>query len=141
MRRAALTHATALAEHAVRETGLGRMPDKVQKNLFAAEKTPGVEDIVSVSWSGDGGLTIVERAPWGVIGSITPITNPTSTIINNSIYLVAGGNAVVYNFHPGAKRLLCSRGGDSERAIESVGGPRSLSSAVSRTRRSKARRR
>ncbi|HYG57528.1 MAG TPA: aldehyde dehydrogenase family protein [Symbiobacteriaceae bacterium] len=103
MRAAARDHARSLAEHAVRETGLGRVVDKVKKNLFAAAKTPGVEDILSLSWSGDDGLTLVERAPWGVVGAITPTTNPTSTVINNAISLVAAGNVVVFNFHPMAK--------------------------------------
>jgi acyl-CoA reductase-like NAD-dependent aldehyde dehydrogenase len=126
MRRASITHATALAEHAVRETGLGRVQDKVQKNLFAAQKTPGVEDIMTVSWSGDDGLTIVEGAPWGVIGSITPTTNPTSTIINNTISILAAGNAVVFNFHPNAKACCAAAVEVLNEAIESVGGPRSL---------------
>mgnify|MGYP002145540453 CR=1 FL=1 len=38
---------------------------------------------------------VTERAPYGVIASITPCTNPTETIINNGIGMVAGGNAVV----------------------------------------------
>lgn len=126
MRRAAMTHATSLAEHAVRETGLGRVQDKVQKNLFAAQKTPGVEDIATISWSGDNGLTIVEGAPWGVIGAITPTTNPTSTIINNAMSILAAGNAVVFNFHPNAKACCAAAVEMLNEALESVGGPRSL---------------
>lgn len=130
MRQAAREQARPLAEHALRETGLGRVEDKVQKNLFAANKTPGVEDIISISWSGDDGLTIVERAPWGVVGSITPTTNPTSTIINNSISLVAAGNAVVYNFHPMAKACCAATVELLNRAIAKAGGPESLLTCV-----------
>ena len=130
IRNTARAHARPLAEHAHRETGLGRVEDKVQKNLFAANKTPGVEDIISVSWSGDNGLTIVERAPWGVIGSITPTTNPTSTIINNSISLVAAGNAAVYNFHPLAKSCCASTVELLNKAIMEAGGPASLLTCV-----------
>lgn len=126
MRNAARVQARPLASHAVTETGLGRVEDKVQKNLFAANKTPGVEDIVTISWSGDQGLTIVERAPWGVVGSITPITNPAATIINNSISLVAACNAVVYNFHPGAKSVCAAAVEALNRAILDAGGPASL---------------
>ena len=57
-----------------------------------------------IAYSGDDGLTLVERASYGVIGSITPTTNPTETIINNGIGMVAGGNAVVFNAHPYAAR-------------------------------------
>jgi acyl-CoA reductase-like NAD-dependent aldehyde dehydrogenase len=130
MRAAAREHARSLAEYAVRETGLGRVEDKVKKNLFAADKTPGVEDIVSISWSGDDGLTIVERAPWGVIGAITPTTNPTSTIINNAISLVAAGNSVVFNFHPNAKGCCAATVELLNRAIAGAGGPVSLLNCV-----------
>lgn len=126
MRAAARANARPLAEHAVRETGLGRVEDKVQKNLFAAEKTPGVEDIVTISWSGDQGLTIVERAPWGVVGAITPTTNPTSTIINNALSLVAAGNAVVFNFHPMAKACCAAAVELLNKAVVKAGGPESL---------------
>jgi acyl-CoA reductase-like NAD-dependent aldehyde dehydrogenase len=126
MRAASRAHARPLAEYAVRETGLGRVEDKVQKNLFAADKTPGVEDIVTLSWSGDQGLTIVERASWGVIGSITPTTNPTSTVINNSISLVSSGNGVVYNFHPMAKGCCAAAVEVLNKAIIQAGGPASL---------------
>ena len=57
-----------------------------------------------MAFSGDDGLTVVERASYGVIGAITPTTNPTETIINNGIGMVAGGNAVVFNVHPYAAR-------------------------------------
>ncbi|HLN64082.1 MAG TPA: aldehyde dehydrogenase family protein [Symbiobacteriaceae bacterium] len=130
MRVAARAHERPLAEHAVRETGLGRVDDKVLKNRFAAEKTPGVEDILTLSWSGDDGLTVVERAPWGVIGSITPTTNPTSTIINNAISLVSAGNAAVFNFHPMAKGCCAATVELLNRAIEGAGGPASLLTCV-----------
>lgn len=130
MRRAAADGARSLAEHAVRETGLGRVEDKVRKNLFAASKTPGVEDILSVSWSGDDGLTLVERAPWGVVGAITPTTNPTSTIINNGISLVAAGNAVVFNFHPMAMGCCTAAVELLNGAVQQAGGPPSLLTCV-----------
>ena len=41
-------------------------------------------------------MTLVEQAPFGVIGSITPSTNPPGTVINNSISMIAAGNAVVF---------------------------------------------
>jgi acyl-CoA reductase-like NAD-dependent aldehyde dehydrogenase len=90
---------------AVKETGLGRVEDKLKKNLLAIEKTPGLEILKPTAWSGDNGLTILERAPYGVIGSITPCTNPTATIICNTIGMIAAGNAVVFNVHPAAKKI------------------------------------
>jgi len=104
MRQAARDNARALAELAHSETGYGHVEDKVAKNLLAANRTPGIEDISTEAFTGDKGLTLVEHAPFGVIGSIIPSTNPTGTVINNSISMIAAGNAVVFNPHPAAKK-------------------------------------
>jgi acyl-CoA reductase-like NAD-dependent aldehyde dehydrogenase len=75
-------------------------------------------------------MTLVEYAPYGVIGSITPSTNPTSTIICNAIGMVAPGNAVVFNAHPGAKRCTNLAVQLLHDAIVEVGGPANLVCAV-----------
>jgi len=127
MRKAARENAEKLAKMAHEETGMGRYEDKIQKNLLAANKTPGVEDIQPViAYTGDRGLTLVERAPFGAIGAITPSTNPASTIINNSISIIAAGNSVVFAPHPAAKRCSQETMLILQRAIEQVGGPKSL---------------
>jgi propionaldehyde dehydrogenase len=100
MREAAILNAEPLAKLAHEETGYGRVADKIQKNLLVARRTPGVEDLVTRCETGDHGMMLIEQAPFGVIGSITPSTNPTATIINNSISMIAAGNAVVFNPHP-----------------------------------------
>ncbi len=100
MRDCARRHVREISEYAVAETGYGRAEDKVAKNLLCADKTPGIEILQPKAFTGDDGLTLIERAPYGVIGSITPTTNPTETIINNSIGMIAGGNAVAFNVHP-----------------------------------------
>jgi len=104
IRRASRANARRLAEMAVDETGMGRIEDKVKKNLLVAHRTPGPEILAPTAMTGDAGLTLVENAPWGVIASVTPSTNPAATVINNSISMLAGGNAVVFAPHPGAKR-------------------------------------
>ncbi len=76
MRSAVLANLDRLSRMAVDETGLGRFEDKVRKNRLVATRTPGTEDLRPVAYSGDHGLTLVERAPYGIIGSITPSTNP-----------------------------------------------------------------
>ncbi|MGD6834235.1 aldehyde dehydrogenase family protein [Sutcliffiella halmapala] len=130
MREASRTHAEELAKLAVEETGLGRVADKIAKNLLAANKTPGVEDIVSTTYSGDGGLTLVEYAPIGVFGAITPSTNPGATIINNSISLVAAGNTVVFNPHPSAKKVSIRAMQLLNKAIVAAGGPENTLTSV-----------
>jgi acyl-CoA reductase-like NAD-dependent aldehyde dehydrogenase len=130
MRRAVLSNNSSLSANAVSETGLGNVRDKQAKNALAALKTPGVEDVEPSAFSDEHGLTITERAPYGVIGAITPVTNPIATITSNSVGMVAAGNSVVFNVHPGARRVsnrLISLLND---AIMSAGGPRNLLSAA-----------
>lgn len=126
MRLAAEEAAQALAHEAWTETGMGRYEDKIEKNLLNARKAAGTEDLKTTAWSGDHGLTIVEYAPYGVIGAITPSTNPTSTVICNSIAMVAAGNAVVFGAHPMAKNASLHTMQILNRAIQSVGGPQNL---------------
>jgi acyl-CoA reductase-like NAD-dependent aldehyde dehydrogenase len=126
MRVAAEAETPRISEMAVQETGLGRVDDKLKKNALVTHKTPGLEILRPQAWSGDHGLMLVERAPFGVIGAITPTTNPTETIICNAIGMLAGGNAVVFNVHPSAKGVsnyLVSKLND---AIVGVGGPENL---------------
>ncbi|MCB0003197.1 MAG: aldehyde dehydrogenase family protein, partial [Anaerolineae bacterium] len=130
IRAAMLTEADSLARMAHEETGLGRPEDKYQKNLLTARKTPGPEALQPLAWTGDHGLSLVERAPYGVIGAITPVTNPTSTIINNSISMLSAGNAVVFNVHPGAKRTCSYQIQLINRAVVGAGGPANLLTAI-----------
>lgn len=91
-----------MAKIGVEETGMGKVEHKKLKHILVADKTPGTEDIVSEVKTGDNGLTLVEMAPFGVVGAITPSTNPSETVICNSIGMIAAGNGVVFNPHPGA---------------------------------------
>jgi propionaldehyde dehydrogenase len=126
MRRAAVDNAEYLAKLAHEETGYGHVAHKIAKNLLAAEKTPGIEDLKTTAVSGDEGLMLTEMAPFGVIGSITPSTNPSSTVINNSISMIAAGNAVVFNPHPAAKKTSIESIRVMNEAIVSAGGPGTL---------------
>jgi acyl-CoA reductase-like NAD-dependent aldehyde dehydrogenase len=126
MRATTMKHVRELAEYAHVETGLGRVEDKIKKNTLCATKTPGLEILRPITYSGDHGLAVIERAPFGVFGAITPTTNPTETIINNSIGMLAGGNAVVFNVHPSAARVCCWHVHLLNEAIQSVGGPENL---------------
>ena len=105
IRRAGIEYSRELAELAVAETGMGRVEDKIAKNLAQAGHTPGVECLTPRVLSGDNGLTLIENAAWGVIASVTPSTNPAATVINNAISMIAAGNTVVFAPHPAAKRV------------------------------------
>ncbi|GIN61690.1 aldehyde dehydrogenase [Robertmurraya siralis] len=130
IRRAAIENAEFFAQMAVDETGMGNYKDKVIKNILAAEKTPGIEDLRTESFSGDNGLTIVELSPYGVIGSITPTTNPTETIICNSIGMITAGNSIVYSPHPTAKETSIKAIEVLNKAIVEAGGPDNVITTV-----------
>ncbi len=123
-----LTHAEAetMAKLAVEDTGMGNVYHKILKHHLVADKTLGTEDLDTRAFSGDGGLTLVEMAPYGIIGAITPSTNPSCTVICNSICMLAGGNAVVFSPHPGAKRISAYAVDLVNRAVLAAGGPENV---------------
>jgi acyl-CoA reductase-like NAD-dependent aldehyde dehydrogenase len=130
MRAAMLKEGERLAYMAAEETGIGRAEDKVVKNRLVTTKTPGPEDLEPHAVTGDAGMVVTEYAPYGVIGSITPTTNPTSTVINNSIAMVSAGNAVVFNVHPNASLVSVENVKLLNRAIVAAGGPTDLVTAI-----------
>ncbi|MBW2570986.1 MAG: aldehyde dehydrogenase EutE [Deltaproteobacteria bacterium] len=130
IRKAILDNNEILSELAVQETKLGRYEDKVRENILCATKTPGPEDIKPEVISGDHGLTLLEYAPVGVIGALTPITNPTGTFIHNSISMISAGNAVVFNPHPSARETSLKTIQVIHQAIMDAGGPANLVSCV-----------
>ncbi|HMG23880.1 MAG TPA: aldehyde dehydrogenase family protein [Kofleriaceae bacterium] len=132
MRRAVLANNDALSRYAVEETGLGRYEDKLAKNQLVAEKTPGCEILRAVAYTGDDGLMLTERAPYGVLLAVTPTTNPTETILCNAIGMVAAGNAVVFNVHPSAAQTCNWCVHLLNEAIQAAGGPRDVVVSVER---------
>jgi aldehyde dehydrogenase len=119
-----------LSRVAVEETGLGRVEDKIQKNRLVTERTPGPEDLEPITWTGDHGLTLLERAPYGPIAVITPVTNPSETIINNGISMIAGGNTVVLCPHPNARKVSNLTIDLMNRAARRAGAPAPLLHSV-----------
>jgi len=130
IRTSMLAESERLARMAHAETGLGRFADKVAKNVLVTTKAPGPEDLETASVSGDQGMMVTEWAPYGVIGAITPTTNPTATIINNAISILSAGNSVVFNVHPNAKRVSAENVRLLNRAIQAAGGPPDLVTAI-----------
>ena len=123
-------NAEILASMGVEETGMGNVGHKILKHQLVAEKTPGTEDITTTAWSGDRGLTLIEMGPFGVIGAITPCTNPSETVLCNTIGMLAGGNTVVFNPHPAAiKTSIYAVNLLNEASVE-VGGPDNIAVTV-----------
>lgn len=130
IRRKTKENAEILARMGVQETGMGNVGHKILKHQLVAEKTPGTEDITTTAWSGDRGLTLIEMGPFGVIGAITPCTNPSETVICNTIGMLAGGNTVVFNPHPAAiKTSIFAVNMINEASLE-AGGPDNIACTV-----------
>lgn len=130
IRKACHAHNETMSRMAHEETGLGRFEDKMAKNILGINKTPGVEDVVPQAFTNEHGLTLVERAPYGVIGSITPSTNSTVTIISNAIGMIAAGNTVVFNPHPSAKKVSAYIIDIINKAIIEKGGPANVVTCI-----------
>ena len=123
-------NAEIMARMGVEETKMGNVGDKILKHHLVADKTPGTEAITTTAWSGDRGLTLVEMGPFGVIGAITPCTNPSETVLCNTMGMLAGGNTVVFNPHPAAvKTSLYAVNLVNEASLEQ-GGPDNIAVSV-----------
>ena len=130
IRKIVMSNQDSLSKMAVEETGFGRVEDKIEKHKLVALKTPGVEDLEPIAYTDDHGMTLVERAPYGVIGAIIPSTNPTTSVVNNAISMIAGGNTVVFHPHPNAKKCSCTVISLINQAIIDSGGPENVITAI-----------
>ncbi len=118
-----------LAEMAVEETGMGNVKDKILKHKG---KVLGViSDVKGVKSTGliqeDTLLRIKKYAkPVGVVGALTPVTNPTATPASNAVSILKGGNAVIFAPHPKSK--MCSKQAIDfmRQGLKRVGAPEDL---------------
>jgi len=133
IREAGFEAAAPLARMAAEETQMGRAEHKVLKNQTAARMTPGLEALKREVLQGDRGVTVVWGAAWGVIAAICPCTNPTATVINNSISMVAAGNGVVFAPHPAANRSTNEAVSILDAAIIACGGPAKLVCSIAKS--------
>jgi aldehyde dehydrogenase len=104
VRRITEQQAEELGRAELEETKIGRLDHKIEK-LKIVKLVPGVEFLKTDCMTGDHGLTLTEYAPFGVIGAITPVTHSLPTLAGNVISMVAGGNTLVVNAHPGGARI------------------------------------
>ncbi len=91
IRRISIDQCVELGTMEMDETKIGRLAHKIEKLKTLGERTPGVEFLRSEVFSGDHGLAVIEHAPFGVIGAITPVTHSLPTITGNAVSMIAGG--------------------------------------------------
>jgi aldehyde dehydrogenase len=105
IRRISIDQAVELGTMEMEETKIGRLDHKINKLETLGKLTPGIEFMTSQAFTGNRGLAIVEHAPFGVIGAITPVTHSLPTITGNAVSMIAAGNTLVVNPHPSGKRV------------------------------------
>jgi propionaldehyde dehydrogenase len=125
-------HIEELARSVYEETGIGVYEDKILKHRLVISGTPGTEVLQTEAVSGSDGLSLTDYAPFGLIGAVTPVTNPTETIINNAISMLAGGNAVVFNVHPSAVKSSALVVGLIHDTLKKTGAPENLVTMIAK---------
>lgn len=117
------------AESAVEETGMGNVPDKILKHQVKVlgsliESLKG-KTVGLIEEDKERGIRKYAK-PVGVVGALSPVTNPTATPASNAIAILKGRNAVILAPHPKAKKsakVVC----DFMRAgLKAVGAPEDL---------------
>jgi aldehyde dehydrogenase len=107
VRRVCIDGAETLGREEFEETQIGRLAHKIEKLLVAGERTPGVEWMKTEAYTGENGIALIEYAPFGVVGIITPVTHSLPTLASNTINILAAGNALICNPHPSGARIAC----------------------------------
>lgn len=119
----------ACATAAVEETGMGRREDKITKHkvkiLGVINEVKGVRSVGLIENDKDKKIKKYAK-PVGVIGALTPVTNPTATPGSNAVAILKGGNAVIFAPHPKAKRSCALVCGFMRAGLRKVGAPEDL---------------
>ncbi|WP_083979347.1 acetaldehyde dehydrogenase (acetylating) [Bacillus alveayuensis] len=130
---AAREEAERLAVMAVEETGFGNVPDKMVKNLFAANDVyNAIKDMKTVGViRRDEQNRVWEVAhPVGIVAGIVPSTNPTSTAIFKALIAVKARNAIIFSPHPSAAKCTAEAAKIMQEAAERAGAPKGLISCI-----------
>jgi acetaldehyde dehydrogenase (acetylating) len=129
MADAGFTAAEKLAKMAVEETGFGKVADKKLKNEFATRRVwESIKDLKTVGViNDDKEKRIIEIGePMGVVATLVPSTNPTSTMMFKSIIAIKGRNALVASTHPKSVNCTLEAVRIISQAAESAGAPKGL---------------
>lgn len=105
--RSVFDNAEKLAKMAVEETQMGNYEDKVLKKLGKSRiiwnSLKGKKSVGILEHDRTTGITLIAK-PMGVIGAVTPCTNPVVTPMCNVMFALKGRNSIIIAPHPRAKR-------------------------------------
>jgi sulfoacetaldehyde dehydrogenase len=122
-------HNRALAECAVRDTGLGNVADKIAKNrrktMGLLRDLQGAKSVGIIAEDRERGLIEIAR-PIGVVAAITPSTNPAATPANNIVNALKGRNAIILAPSPKGASTLTLLLGYVHAELDRIGAPRDL---------------
>ncbi len=116
-----------LARMAVEETGMGIYEDKVIKNLFSTEHvyhSIKYDKTVGIVSDNDEENYFEVAEPVGVIAGVTPVTNPTSTVLFKVLICVKTRNPIIFSFHPKAQNSSAKAAEIMRDAAVKAGAPR-----------------
>lgn len=137
---AGYSHAEVLARVAVDDTGIGNYEDKVAKNrrktLGTMRDLKGAASVGTIRTDSARGITEIAK-PVGIVGVLTPVTNPGATVINNIMIVLKGGNGIILAPHPKGERTCAAVVELARAALARVGAPEDLVQYVSLTASSK----
>ena len=137
---AGYSHAEALARMAIDDTGIGNYEDKVAKNrrktLGTMRDLKGARSVGTIRTDPARGITEIAK-PVGIVGVLTPVTNPGATVINNIMIVLKGGNGIILAPHPKGERTCATVVELARAALRRVGAPEDLVQYVSLTASSK----
>ena len=133
MAKAIFDNAEPLARMAVDETRMGVYEDKVTKNKGKARviwnDMKGGKSVGIIRELPELGLTEVAK-PMGVVGAITPTTNPIVTPMCNAMFALKGRNAIIVGPHPRSKKCSTRACELMQEAIVKLGAPADLLQCV-----------
>ncbi|MFC6163879.1 MULTISPECIES: bifunctional acetaldehyde-CoA/alcohol dehydrogenase [Lactiplantibacillus] len=123
---AALDNHMKLAKMAVEETKRGVVEDKAIKNIYASEyiwNSIRHDKTVGILEDDDETQMMKIAEPVGIVAGVTPVTNPTSTVVFKSLISLKGRNTIVFGFHPQAQKSCAEAARILQTAIAAAGGP------------------
>lgn len=129
-------NAESLAKQAVEETGLGKYEDKIGKNTGTAavfyDYLKDKKSVGIIKEAGEDGIMEVAH-PVGVIGAITPATNPTVTPLGNFMHAIKGKNALIISPAPRSEKTTVRTVELIRQALEKNGAPKDLIQVIENT--------
>ena len=131
--KAVYDNAEPLARLAVDETRMGRYEDKIQKNKGKPTATwyrlKGKKSRGIIRYIEEEGLVEI-ASPMGVVGAITPTTNPNMTHVHNAMVALKAGNAIILSSHPRGKKSGVETVRVMREALRELGAPEDLVQVV-----------